>query len=115
MTESDSGGSPSAIFRAMVDLPEPVPPAIPMKRGVWVASGMVGLDDSMDSTAHQEIADDSHALRTDRRDEIVEDAVGDVLVESALVAIAPEVELEALQLDAGVLGRIADLDRREVG
>ena len=42
---------------------------------------------------------DGHAPRGDGGDQVVEDAVGDVLVERALVAVAPEVELQRLELD----------------
>jgi len=48
-------------------------------------------------------------------DEVVEDAVRDRLVEVALVAERPDVELQALQLDAALVRHVADADDAEVG
>ena len=47
--------------------------------------------------------------------QVVEDRVGDVLVKNALVAEALQVELQALQLDALLVGRVRDRERAEVG
>src|SRR3954466_4593813 len=71
-------------------------------------------DDRVDSAADEEISGDFAAARLQCRDEIVEDPVGDGLVERALVAVAPEVELEALELHAELAGHVADADGREV-
>ena len=48
------------------------------------------------------------------RDEVVEDAVRDRLVERALVAEAPDVQLQRLQLDAGAVGHVFEVQGREV-
>src|SRR5690606_42045152 len=45
---------------------------------------------------------------------VVEDLVGHRLVESPFVAVAPEVELEALELHALLVGDVTDLDVREI-
>jgi hypothetical protein len=45
----------------------------------------------------------------------VEDFVGRALVERALVAEAPQVELECLQLDAELLRHVFQVQGREVG
>src|SRR5687767_5289645 len=71
-------------------------------------------DDGVDAAADGEVALDGHLERLGRGDEIVEDPVRDVLVEGALVAVAPEVELERLQLDAELIRHVADADRRKV-
>ena len=48
-------------------------------------------------------------------DEVVENAVGDVLVENALVAKALQIHLQALQLDALLVGRVGERERAEIG
>src|SRR5262249_43279376 len=49
-----------------------------------------------------------------RADEVGEDPVGDVLVEGALVAVGPHVELQGLQLDEPAVGHVPNPDGREV-
>ena len=53
-----------------------------------------------DAAAGAEGGDDLHVARLRDRGQVVEDRVGDVLVEDAFVAEALQVELEALELDA---------------
>ena len=62
-----------------------------------------------------ELALDARAPRRDRGHQVVEDAVGDRLVEGALVAVRPEVELPRLELDAELVGHVLDADGGEVG
>ena len=50
-----------------------------------------------------------------RGDEVVEDLVRGRFVEDAVVAIAEQVVLERLQLDARAVGDVADEDLAEVG
>src|SRR5689334_4354132 len=64
-------------------------------------------DDGVDAAADHEVADDLHPLRVDGAHEVVADPVRHGLVEGALVAEAPEVELEALQLDAELRRHVA--------
>jgi hypothetical protein len=47
--------------------------------------------------------------------DVVEDRVGHLLVERALVAVAPEVHLQALQLEAQLVADHVDREVREVG
>src|SRR5438270_209259 len=47
--------------------------------------------------------------------EVVGDAVGDVLVEGGLGAVAPQVELEGLELDDRLPRHVGDRDGGEVG
>src|SRR5579859_2880970 len=46
--------------------------------------------------------------------EVLQDVVGDGLVERANVAIGPDVELERFQLDAKLVGHVVEQERREV-
>jgi hypothetical protein len=68
----------------------------------------------VDPTAHHEVALDRQAARLRRGDEVVDDLVGDGLVERALVAVRPQVELQALELDAQLIRHVADAQRGEV-
>src|SRR5690349_19746605 len=67
-----------------------------------------------DAAAHPELADHRDLRRRDRGHQVVADLVGHRLVERALVAVAPQVELQRFELDAELVGRVVDLDRREV-
>src|SRR5262245_32847483 len=71
-------------------------------------------DDGVDAAAHVEVADHRHAPRCERSHEIVQNPVGDILVEVALSSERPEVELQGFQLDALVRGSVDNPDRREV-
>ena len=64
--------------------------------GLRVVGGHLGRD----AAARGEVADHRHAPRLARGDEVVEDLVGRRLVEDALVAIAEQVVLQRLQLEA---------------
>src|SRR5690554_3132363 len=73
------------------------------------------LHDRMQAAADVEVADNGRPAWVDRGDQVVEDLVGDLLVEGALVAVRPEVQLERLQLHDLLVRDIADGDRGEVG
>src|SRR5262244_2338324 len=72
-------------------------------------------NDGLDAAAHPEVAHDLDPARRSRRHEVVEDAVRHVLVEGALVAIGPDVELDALELHQTLVRDVAHADGREVG
>jgi hypothetical protein len=74
------------------------------------------LDDDRrrDAAADIESSFDADAARGHGGHQIVEDAVRDGLVERALVAIRPQVDLPRLQLDAQPIGHVLHPDRREV-
>src|SRR5215831_17645034 len=72
-------------------------------------------NDGLDAAAHPEVAHDLDPARRRRRHEVVEDAVRHVLVEGALVAIGPDVELDALELHQTLVRDVAHADGREVG
>ena len=53
-----------------------------------------------DAAAHIELAGEAHETGVGGLGQVVQDAVGDILVEVALVAEGPDVELEAFQFHA---------------
>src|SRR5262249_42570683 len=72
-------------------------------------------DRRQDAAARGEVADDRHAPRGAGGDEIVEDLVGDRLVEDALVAELEKIVLQRLQLETPLVGDVGDADLAEVG
>ena len=74
-----------------------------------------GRDHRLDAAPHREVADDGHAAGVDGGDEVVEDLVGDVLVEDAAVSELDQVVLQRLQLDAQRVGDVGDPDLAEIG
>ena len=50
--------------------------------------------------AHVELGGQAHEARLGGGDQIIEDAVGDVLVKMPFIAERPDVELEAFEFDA---------------
>src|SRR5262245_36798010 len=68
----------------------------------------------LDATADREIADDGHAPRLNGADQVVEDLVGDVLVEDAAVPEFDQVVLERFELDAARVGDVGDSDLTEI-
>src|SRR4051812_5496253 len=72
-------------------------------------------DTGADAAAGGEGGDELEAAGIQGGDEVVEDAVGDILVEDALVAEALEVHLQTFQLDALLLGRVGERERAEIG
>src|SRR5204863_9124201 len=71
-------------------------------------------DDRLDAAANVEVTDHLHPPRFRDARDVVENAVHGALVEDAVVAKAPEIELEALELDAAVSGHVRDVDDSEV-
>ena len=68
-----------------------------------------------DAAARREVSDDDHPARREQRDQIVEDLVGDRLIEDAAIAEVVEVVLERLQLDTSRIGHVGDADFAEIG
>src|SRR3954453_23150484 len=86
------------------------------RQGNGVAGfGQIDLYDRVDAAPHQPIGLDRELARGDGSHEIVGDAGRDVIVEGALLPVAPQVELERLELDDGVTGHVGDRDGGEVG
>src|SRR5436190_5783875 len=72
-------------------------------------------DDRLDPAADREVADDSHAPRLYRADQIVENLIRHALVEDAAVAEFDHVVLQRFQLDADPIRNVRDADFAEVG
>src|SRR5678816_3714651 len=74
-----------------------------------------GPHDGLDAAADVPVTD--HLDEAGRGDghEIVEDAIGHVLVKGAFVPVRPHVQLDRLELDQVLVGDIGDPNRREVG
>src|SRR6478672_6333872 len=82
--------------------PAPLPLAraeVGIRRGK-LAVAVLGDDAGIEATPHVEHAGDARPAGIDGFDEIGQDAVHHVLMESALIAEVPEVELEGFQLHA---------------
>ncbi len=73
-----------------------------------------GADGRLDAASDGEVPDHFHPARRGRRDEIVQDAVGHVLVKRALVPIGPDVELDGFELDEKLVGHVSDANGGEV-
>src|SRR3990172_11489189 len=73
-----------------------------------------GFDGDPDTAANREGAADATPARVERRHQIVEDRVGDVLVEDAFVAIRPQIELERFRLEDLRSGDVLYRDGGEV-
>src|SRR5688500_14306888 len=84
------------------------------RRGFPAAGTVLGDDGREDAAAHVPAGGEPHEARLRGGHQVVQDAVGDGLVEGALVAVRPDVELEALQLDAGLLRDVVEGEDREV-
>ena len=76
---------------------------------------MPSRDDALDAAADVEVADDLHEARRAGRRQVVQDAVHCTFVEDAVVAVAPQIELEALQLQAEGGRHVGNADRAEIG
>src|SRR3989304_8351260 len=75
---------------------------------------MFGLDRDPDTAANGEGAADATPAGIERRHQIVEDRIGDVLMEDAFVAIRPQIELERFRLENLRSGDVLYRDRGEV-
>jgi len=74
-----------------------------------------GDDIGENSATDIELRGQAHEARGGGGDQVVENSVGDGLVEGTLVAVRPDVELEALQFDAEMVGDVIEKQRREIG
>lgn len=71
-------------------------------------------DRRMNAAANIEIADDGHFARLAGLNQIVENLVDHGFVESTFVAIGPQIELQRFELDAKLIGDVADSDRGKI-
>ncbi len=79
-------------------------------------AGLAVLGDNRgpDAAADIEAAAQAHEARAAGGYEVVEDAIGHVLVEMTLVAERPDIELECLELEAEPIGDVLEFQRREI-
>lgn len=78
----------------------------------WFA--MLGNDVGENAAAHEELGSETHESRLRRGNQIVKDAVGHGLMESAFLAERPDVKLEAFQLDALLIRNVIQDQRGEI-
>ena len=76
--------------------------------------GIVGRNDRVDTSAHIKIRVDLHPPRLRRFDQVIQDLIGDLLMERSFIAVAPEVEFQALKLHAEFIRDVADTDLGEI-
>ena len=72
-------------------------------------------NERLDSAAHVKVAHDFDPWRRQLGVQVIEDAVHGALVKDPVIAIAPQIELETLELDAEPVRDVCDHDRAEVG
>src|SRR5918993_3296212 len=94
--------------------------SIGMRTGASSSGGLGGRivdgsDRGRDPATDGEVAGHGHPLRPARIDEVIEDLIGDRLVEDSLVAELHHVILQSLQFQAQRVGDVVDLDLAEVG
>ena len=76
---------------------------------------MFGDHSGVNSTAHVKLRCQAHKAWLTGLGQIVEDLIGDRLVEGAFVAVGPHIELQGFKLNAKLIRDILDVDRGEVG
>jgi diguanylate cyclase (GGDEF)-like protein len=76
---------------------------------------VLGDDIGENAATHVELGSQTHEARVGGAHQIIEDAVGDVFVEVAFLAERPDVQLQALQFDATLIGDVVQIQRGEVG
>jgi hypothetical protein len=86
-----------------------------MKDPVALRGLILSNHSGVNATADVEVTLDARTPRTNRGHEVVQDAVDDGLVESALVAVRPQVQLPRLEFDAQPVGDVLDPNRSEIG
>ena len=69
----------------------------------------------VDPAADEKIAFHSHETGRGGPDQIIQDSVGDLLVEGPNIAVGPEVKFQALQLYTKLLRNVSDPDRCKIG
>ena len=73
------------------------------------------LDHGMDTPTYEPVRGHRQTTRRDDSNQVIEHPIGHVLVESALVAKAPQIELQRLELHEQFVRYIGDADGGEVG
>ena len=75
---------------------------------------MGSSDCGVNSSAHKEIPDDLHEPGLDGDDQVVQNAVGDCLMEGPFITVGPQIEFEGFQFHAEFFGDVSDLDRGKI-
>src|SRR5687767_11750845 len=88
----------------------PISAFLPLPHRCCVARG----DHRLDSAANIEIPDDFHRSRFARGREIVENPIDRALVKNPVVAKAPQIQLETLELETEFRWHVHDANRAEV-
>lgn len=99
----------SACIRLMIETSQVHP-----RHGLPAWLTMFGDDIGENAAAHIELGSQAHEARLCGLDQIIENAVGDVLVKMPLVAKSPDVQLQAFKLDAGFVGDVVEIKRGEI-
>ncbi len=76
---------------------------------------MLNRDVGTNATPGREGCNKLHVTRLCDGDEVVQNAIGDILVKNPLVAKSLEVELQALEFHAYLVWRIDQRNRAEIG
>src|SRR5437763_3217176 len=71
-------------------------------------------DDRLDAPTNVEVTRHLHPSRFARRGKIIEDAVHGAFVKNSIVSEAPQIELEALELQAEPIRDVVDENRSEI-
>lgn len=79
----------------------------------WLA--MFGYDIGEDAAAHVEFCRQPHETGCGGCNQVVQDMVGDGLMECALVAKGPDVEFQAFQFDALLIRDVIQIQGGEIG
>src|SRR5438132_2634255 len=106
--ESDGGKSVLPVVRSRSSLP-----GNPGTKRMGLLA-MLDLHFGLDSAAHVEIAFHFDEARIERANEIVGDPIGHRLVKRTFIAVRPQIELQRFQLDAFLIGDVADADGGEI-
>jgi len=85
------------------------------ERLLALRSGKARFDGGGDAAAGAEFSTDDGPDGVAGLDDVFEDLVDDVFLEDAEVAVAEEVLLEGLELEAAVAGHVADIEDAEIG
>ena len=75
---------------------------------------MLGHDIGEDTAAYVELGREPHESRVQRRYQVIQDAIGDILVEVAFITERPDIELEALELYTPLVCDIVEIQHGEI-
>ncbi|KFB67460.1 MAG: hypothetical protein CAPSK01_003220 [Candidatus Accumulibacter vicinus] len=84
------------------------------RRGCPACLAVIGNDCGKYAATHVEARRQSHVARLRGACQIVQDAVGDFLVKAASVAEGPDIELQALEFDTGLVRNVIEKQGRKI-